>query len=385
MDWRQMLAFCIRLVRTESLPGGEEAAARLAAEEMRKLGYCTRIDAYGSVIGILPGSGGPTVCFDAHLDTVPVTDRDQWTVDPFGGECREGKIFGRGACDMKGQAAAMVYGVARAGRAVSRRGDLMVTLTVCEEVMEGVALQAVLRQHPAQVVVVGEATGLRLARGGRGRAELTVTTRGRAAHSSHPEEGENAVMLMARVLQGLANASPPRHPVLGEGIAVVTDVISEPYPGMSVVPHGCRITIDRRLLPTDTQQKVLEELQEVALSAVGSGKAEVRIARGRHRTWTGAELEGAKYFPAWLLPEEHPVVQRARQALRQCGLPGELTTYQYCTNAAGSCGVLGIPTVGFGPGEERGAHVADEHMSVDQLVEAMAGYEALARELASGS
>jgi acetylornithine deacetylase/succinyl-diaminopimelate desuccinylase-like protein len=103
----------------------------------------------------------------------------------------------------------------------------------------------------------------------------------------------------------------------------------------------------------------------------------VKIARGEHPTYTGQTLTGDKFLPAWLLAEDAPFVQAALAGLRTAGLNPQLTAYQFCTNAAYSAGTAGIPTVGFGPGRERDAHIIDERLSVEELYAAARGYHAI--------
>jgi acetylornithine deacetylase/succinyl-diaminopimelate desuccinylase-like protein len=136
------------------------------------------------------------------------------------------------------------------------------------------------------------------------------------------------------------------------------------------------VTYDRRLLPGEMPESVLQavttlpDLQGVNFNAT--------LAQGEHRTHTGAVLRGPKFFPAWLLAEDHPFVQTALSGLDAAGLTPQLGTYRFCTNAAYSAGMAGVPTVGFGPGAEGDAHVVDEHLELAALERAAQGYQSLA-------
>jgi putative selenium metabolism hydrolase len=228
--------------------------------------------------------------------------------------------------------------------------------------------------HPSYVVI-GEATGLDLVRGGRGRAEISLETIGVPSHSSRPDLGRNAVYDMMTVVDAVRNLPMRTDPLLGPGILALTDIISEPYPGYSVIPSRCRATFDRRLLVGETAESVLAEI--MALPGLAGVNLRARIAVGEHTTYTGVTLRPQKFLPAWTVSESEPLVQMALAGLRGAGLEPQLSAYRFCTNAAYSAGVAGIPTIGFGPGKEERAHVIDEYLRVSELVNAARGYRAI--------
>jgi putative selenium metabolism hydrolase len=225
--------------------------------------------------------------------------------------------------------------------------------------------------------VIGEATRLELNRGGRGRAEFKVTTQGRSAHSSSPAAGRCAVSDMLQVIRAIAGRPEPADSFLGPGSIVLTDIISQPYPGRSVIPYRCLVTYDRRLLPGESRDSLLEELR--SLPALEGVDFSVALADQEERTCGGSTLRGEKFFPAWILSEQHPFVQAALRGLRSAGLNPRIGAYRFCTNAAYCAGVAGIPTVGFGIGREEDAHVVDESISVADLATAAAGYQGIIR------
>jgi len=303
-DFPSLINFLQGLIQTSSLSGQEGALVGLMAAEMQKLGFDrVWVDDYGSVIGCIEGDlPGPTLLFDGHCDTVDANAAD-WTYDPLGGVIEAGRIYGRGAADMKAALAAMVY----AGGTLSRknlRGRVVVSGTVCEEVAEGAALRHVVAALNPDYVVIGEATGLNLNRGGRGRAEIKITTHGQSAHSSSPGAGHCAVTDMTRLLVAVNHLPVREDALLGPASIVLTDIISEPYPGHSVIPYRCHVTCDRRLLPGETWAQVLAGLNEAA----GDGKItfNIELAPLAETTYTGKLLEGEKFFPAWTVPENHP-------------------------------------------------------------------------------
>jgi putative selenium metabolism hydrolase len=363
--------FLQALIQIQTLSGEEQPVIERVVAEMQRLGY-DRVwtDANGSLIGLIEGNGsGPTLLLDAHGDTVGVAPGVPWQHDPFGGAIEAGRMYGRGTSDMKGALAAMVYAAAAADK-TRLAGRVVVSVTVMEEVMEGVSLRTVMEEVRPDFVVIGESTGLNLNHGGRGRAEIHLEAIGRPAHSSTPHLGLNAVHLMLAAVQAIEAMPLPSDPLLGEAIMALTDIISDPYPGYSVIPSRCRVTYDRRLLPGETMVGVVEAIQALpALAGVN-----VTLAQGEHTTYTGATLKGPKFFPAWKFPTDHPLVQAALTGLRAASLQPALSAYRFCTNAAYSAGHAGVPTIGFGPSTEGQAHVVDEYIELDQLYKAARGY-----------
>lgn len=363
---------------------GEREAAQVAVEAMAALGYeDVGIDELGNATGVIRGQGDDWVVFDGHLDTVGVGDPEAWLSDPFKATKLGARLHGRGTADMKGAIAAMIAGIARL-RDDPPACNIVVSASVAEELVEGYALGRVLDRYPAKAVVIGEATGLRIARAQRGRAEILIQTRGIPAHSSTPQLGVNAVKAMAAVIYGLSALELPEDDLLGPAVLEVTDVMSHPYPGLSVIPERCDATFDRRLLVGETEESVLAEI-EAALDRIKEGypqlQAQESIAVDRFTSWTGAEVVAPNFAPAWRMADDAPIVQAAAGALEAVGLEPVLSHYAFCTNGSESAGRRGIPTIGFGPGDEAQAHTIDESVEIEELYRAADGYAALAREL----
>lgn len=389
-EWSDVVALTKKLVAAPSFgAGGERAACEVALEAMRHLGYEEiGYDALGNVTGRLAGNGGGgtgCVLFDGHVDTVGVGDPSAWSGDPFQAWERDGFLYGRGVADMKGAIAAMLVGVARL-KGDAAGCDIVVSVSVAEEEVEGVALGHVLDRYRPKAVVIGEATNLHLARAQRGRAEIVVETIGRPAHSSRPHLGRNAIKPMATLVNLLGNLPMPSDPLLGSAVLEVTDIISAPYPGLSVIPERCRATFDRRMLVGETDEDVLAEVQAILDAYVANDPeiaARASIAVDSFDTWTGYRLEAANCAPAWKMDDEAAIVQRGMGALTHAGLIPLLGHYSFCTNGSESAGRRDIPTIGFGPGHEDEAHTVDECVEIIHLHAAATGYECLARELAT--
>ena len=377
IDAEALADFVLRLIGTESLSGHEGGVAQLVESEMRQLGMNVEIDELGNVLGSLDAGDGPCILLDSHMDTVGVNNPSDWSHDPRG-ERTGDRIYGRGSMDMKGPLAASIFGVALL-KANLRHGRVVVSASVAEELVEGPAAERVARRIMPDYAIVCEATSLRLAIGQRGRAEIMINVRGRSTHSSRPELGVNAADIMADIIVSLRGLRAPSHPVLGEGILVLTDVMSQPYPGLSVVPDDCTATFDRRTLPNETESQILEPIRDVISSVLQRAGASggAAIAVDEFRTYRGALIKAPNFAPAWYVPAETRFVAAAARGLVESGLNAELCHYAFCTNGSGTAGRLAIPTLGFGPGDEQMAHRVDEYIELAQLVAAAKGYAAI--------
>jgi putative selenium metabolism hydrolase len=315
---------------------------------------------------------------DAHADTVGIAPGVDWERDPFGAVIEKDRMYGRGTADMKGSLAAMLH----AGAALDRTriaGRIVFSASVMEEVVEGFPLEPVIKRFAPDFVLVGEATDLNISHGGRGRAEIHLETIGRPAHSSSPHLGVNAALMMMEAVRDIESLNLPSDPEVGDAILALTDILSEPYPGHSMIPSRCRVTYDRRTLPGETEEAVLAPLRQI-----GEGKAlRAVIGEARYTTYTGVEIRVPKFFHAWKLDTGHGLVQRTLAGLRFAGLDPGYGVWQFCTNAAYTAGLLNIPTVGFGPGREGQAHVVDEYIDLSDLKAAARGYVGILEQVLS--
>ena len=361
-----------------------DVAARVVAE-MRSLGYDEAfVDPMGNAIGRI-GAGPISLVLDAHLDTVGVGDPGAWPHDPFSGKVEEGIVYGRGASDNKGAVAAEVYsGALMAQTGLDDAGVCVhVVGTVMEEDCDGLALGYVLSETLGEVdaVVLGECTGLGVYRGHRGRIEMKATTKGRSAHASAPERGDNAVTAMAPIVidvDGL-NGRLKDDDFLGKGTVAVTKIECETA-SLNAIPDSCSIYLDRRLTEGETRESAVGEI----IGLEHCDGASVEVLRYAEPSYTGLVLETDKYYPTWVLPEDHALVRAGvaagRAALGHAPAVGKWT---FSTNGVSSAGRLGIPTIGFGPSLERWAHTVDDRCPIDDLVASIAYYAALPHALAN--
>lgn len=362
-----VVELCRELVRIPSLPGDEGRLAALVADRMRSAGLAVETDGLGNVLGVKKGAvPGPTLLFDAHLDTVPAADPSAWAHEPFGAEVSAGRLWGRGAADTKGSLAAMLC----AAEALDDfLGTLLVSASVCEEDLTTVAFSHVLDRHPADLVVVGEPTSLKLGVAQKGRAGLVVETRGRSAHSSRPELGENAVYRMMEAVSRLRSVALPSDPELGRGVSELIEIRSEPNPSTGMVPHLCTARFALRLLPGETADLVIERARRALDGMEG---VSVRLSRCSRRTFTGVEVAMDEFVPAWRSGDSG-LKTRLLETLRTVPFSAP-----YTTNASASA-ARGIPTFLLGPGSIDQAHAVDEWVAVDELVAARDAYLAVGR------
>lgn len=374
-----------QFIRNKSYTGKEKSMVKIVKKVMESLDYDEIIiDDIGNIIGGIHGlEEGPVVLFDGHIDTVSADNVLEWGKNPFSPYISDGKLFGRGASDMKGAFASMVYAIGTLERD-KLKGSIYVSGTVHEETAEGYSINNVLDLVKPDVVVIGEATELRINIGQRGRGEIVLETYGKAAHSSNPDIGINSVLKMNKALLAIREKYIEREDVLGKGILVLTDIISKPYPGQSVIPGICQVTFDRRLLLGETRENVLDDIK-VILEFLKEQDSEfsykLYFKKNSFKTYNGFSFSGDKFYLPWKIDEEDIIVIKAKKALIKAGIKPEISVYSFCTNGSTTCGKRGIKTIGFGPGREQEAHITNEFICIDDLERSIIGYRFLALAL----
>jgi len=380
-----MAKFLQELVRIPSLSTHEEAVAERLATEMRRVGFAdVWTDRAGSVVGRIGTGQGPKLLYNGHMDVVDVGDPARWRHPPYGGVIEDGVLYGRGACDMKGALAAMVYAVkALLDAGVELAGDLYVVGVVQEEPCEGLAMRVLVEEEGIRpdYVVLGEPSNLQIRVGHRGRMEMEVKVRGRAAHASSPDLGNNAIHNAARLIFGIELLAPrlATDPLMGQGTIAVTEIESQAA-SRNAVPDCCKFYIDRRLTLGETARKALAEIQNII--STEEVDAQVRVTEYRAASYSGFDCRTRNVFPAWVVPEDHPLVQATVRSIRQTlGYRPRLSRWSFSTDGAYTAGVANLPTVGFGPGEEQYAHTQDEQIRLNDVVDAARVYARLAVEI----
>ncbi len=366
----ELLEFAQDLVRIKSFSGKEKEAALLIASKMKDLGYDeVTVDRYGNVLGRM-GNGGRKLLFDSHTDVVEVTDADQWQVPPFSGEIKDGFIHGRGAADMKCGLVASVFAPVIAKKEGKLDGNTVyVSCTIFEEDCDGVGLELLLKDSHIQpdYAVICEPTDNHIAIGHKGKAQIILKTRGVSAHGSAPEKGVNAVYAMAGIIQRVEQTNLNLPVIDGRRGTLVLSRISSTAVSLNAVPSECEIYLDRRTVPGETEANLKAEMD-----AVIAGKdAAWEVDAIRRTSWTGESITYRPLHTAWEIGREHPLTQAFLNAYAQArgAAPDQLDFMDYSTNAVATV-ARGIPTIIFGPGDPKLAHMHDERCAVSQLEEA---------------
>jgi putative selenium metabolism hydrolase len=374
-----------RLVQIPSLSGQEEAVNAELGRQMIEAGFDeVRTDGLGNVIGRIGGGPRP-LAIDAHMDTVDVGNRANWSFEPFSGEVKDGFVHGRGSVDQKGGAAAFVT----AGRILKElslgdRLTLLCTGTVMEEDCDGLCWKYLIEEEGLrpELVISTEPTSLNLYRGQRGRMEIGVDFRGLSAHGSAPERGRNAIYPAARACLAIEKLHPTLadDAFLGKGSITVTEFRSG-TPSLCAVADSAHLHLDRRLTAGETAESALAEVRAL----VDDPTAEVSVLHYNGLACTGLRYGMQKYYPTWVIPADHAAVTAGVAVHEELfGRAPVIDRWTFSTNGVAINGLHGIPVIGFGPGDEPQAHAPDERVPVEHLVRASAFYALFAMRMAAG-
>ncbi len=326
-----VIAFTQELVRIKSYTHDEEEIVSFIAAKMKSLGYDEVIqDDFGNVAGRI-GSGETTILFDSHCDTVAVNDADKWIADPFGGEIIDGKLYGRGAVDMKGAIAATVYaGYAMKQLSLHEGKSIYVSCSILEEDVEGEALLYLCDKNKItpDFAVICEPSSSKLALGHRGRAMLTISTEGVSAHGSSPELGVNAVYKVKDII-GRIEELQLRLTADDNAGSIALSRIESRAVSLNAVPDYCKLYLDRRLELGETRESVSRELDAL----VEGTSATWEVLKIRDRTWTGKELTCEAFFLPWELDQNHLLTRAGIEAFKDAsGHEATLFKWNFSTN-----------------------------------------------------
>ena len=336
------------------VPGapGEAAVAEVAAQALRSGGldvvFQEAAPGRPNVVGVLEGrEPGPSIMLCGHLDTVGV----EGMADPFTPRVVDGRLYGRGAQDMKGGVAAMIAAAVMLATEW-RRGRLIVAC-VADEEYESVGADALVQEWTADAAIVTEPTDLTMAVGHKGFAWIEVVTTGRAAHGSRPKEGRDAIVDMARVLmeldakdRELQGRAPSEH----QGTASLHASIISGGRELSVYPDRCVLQIERRTVSGEEDSVVIREMNAIleSLHAADHGfRADARLMTSR---------------PPYRLSPSEPLPVALAASLEARGLSTTPAGMSFWTDAAILAGA-GIPSLLFGPGGA-GLHSVEEYVNL---------------------
>ncbi len=373
IDGDALVRFVRQLVRIPSVHDparglDEQPAAELVAEQMRAFGWDPEIDMVApgrpNVIAVVEGGGGPgpTLMFEGHTDVV--TEGDGWTVDPFGGELRDGKVWGRGAADMKGGLAAMLF----AADALSRRGPfpgrVVLAALVDEEGMMLGAKDMVARGRTDGVdaAICCEPEGGEICHVAKGAVRLRIDLHGKMAHGAMPFEGRNPNRGVAAAITALADHElvlQARHgddPYLGQVWITATVLAAGTAAQMNVMPANASMWVDVRTLPGLDHAALVPELADLVAAAAAPLGIATEMTVIDDRPAIAVADDDRLVRAVW---EAHEAVGGSEPRLG--GVPGS-------TDGTIITSRTGIPTVVYGPGGKWIAHQADEFVEVDDLL-----------------
>lgn len=358
-------------------PGGDEAgAAQLLAGLFTAHGLTADVDSFDDDHVNLTatasfGAGGPTIVLNSHLDVVPAVG--EWTTAAFDPRIRQGRMFGRGSADAKGSLAPMAIALLRlvhAGADSGLRGTVVYTAVGDEEVGSRGARHLLTDLAGIDGAIIGEPTSLRLLSAHKGSVRPVIELTGKAAHAAAPGKGVNAIRAVGPLL-GLFDAygaelSERVHPLTG--CPTATPVLISGGEAPNAVPASCRVTIDRRLVPGETAESALAEI-EMLLAKFNADNAPVTATIAECAPSTGGPSQTA---------DTDPFVVTCRHALDGIGADSTLSGLIVNCDMT-HFRAAGIPTVVIGPGELEAMHVRDESIDLDELRRAVDVYEALLR------
>jgi succinyl-diaminopimelate desuccinylase len=381
VETKEIVALLQDLVRIPSMnpPGSSGDCARFLRDRFQQEGIDAEIvegrEGVANVVARLEGRRrGKRLVLNGHLDVV--APGEEWSVDPFGGAIQDGKLYGRGTCDMKSGVAAMACAmIDRKRRGADFDGEIVFmgvgdeeTGSVCgtvyllnENVVEG-----------ADFGIVSEPTSLRVELGNRGLRWIDIEVRGKASHAGRPYLGVNAIGYAAQIVEAIHSIRfDQRHDFFEIPTPSISVTMIRGGTKVNIIPERCDLAVDRRMIPGETGGQVLEELRSAIVPIVEQEKAlDVRF-KMRPVNWD-----------AYVISEDEPIAKVMITAVEEItGTEPAVTGKAACTDASYLYHLKGIPTVIFGPGNEKLSHKPDECVKIDDLVTATRVYGAVFEKL----
>lgn len=373
----ELIRFAQDLVRIRSLSGQEGEIIRFIEKKMLALGYeDVAIDTMGNLVGRI-GSGPSSILFDSHVDTVEVNDAEAWTRPPFAGEIVDGRLYGRGSVDMKSSVAASVYAAAAAKAAGLDAGrTIYVSCTVSEEDCDGENLKHLFKERNLRpdYVVICEPSSNTIVLGHKGKAQISIKTHGVSAHGAAPEKGVNAIYEMAEIIRRVEAANLELMKQEAPRPTLVMSRISSVAASLNAVPSECEAYLDRRIVPGETAEDIRREMDRI----IAGKKATWEVGALHRKSWTGMGLRYEPFHLAWQIGLDHELAKACIAAYEAYfgSAPAGYGFWDFSTNAVTPVS-LGIPTIGFGAGDHKLAHMVDENCPVEQIVDACGFYTEL--------
>lgn len=377
----KIIKFLKEICAIPSMDSNIKMVGERIAMELKMLQFDeVRFDKMGNIVGRI-GNGSRSIVYDSHIDTVGIGDPHAWKWDPFKGKVEDDILYARGAVDEKGSTPGMIYGLSIARDFGLLEGWSAYYFGNMEEWCDGIAPNSFVEVDPQVLpdfVVIGEPTCMRVYRGHKGRLEIKVTAKGISAHAASNHLGDNAIYKLLPIISGIRDMEKDLgdHSFLGHGKITVSDMKVQ-TPSINAVPDEATLFIDRRMTFGETKEQVRSQI-EALIPEKDKRSVKIEELVYDEPSYTGFKFPVDKYFPAWVLEEDHPLVQAGIQARSLIGLPeSETGKWEFSTNGTYWAGKRGIASIGFGPGDEVFAHSVGECISLKDVVKATEFYSIL--------
>ncbi|MBI3741483.1 MAG: YgeY family selenium metabolism-linked hydrolase [Chloroflexi bacterium] len=367
----------------------KQVGERVGAEMTRLKFDEVRFDQMGNILGRIGPSPSlrmaRVIVYDSHIDTVGIGDPASWQWDPFKGKIENGILFARGACDEKGSTPGMVYGLALARDLGWLDGFTAYYFGNMEEWCDGIAPNTFVEVDPKvrpDFVVVGEPTKMQVYRGHKGRVELKIAAKGKSAHAASNFLGDNAIYKLLDIIAGIRDLDATLHTdaFLGKGTVTVSDMKVSTV-SINAVPDEATIFIDRRVTFGETKEQAVAQINAL-IPNDQRDKIKLEELFYDEPSYTGFKFPVDKYYPAWALEENHPLVEAGQKTIQALWNETRATgKWSFSTNGTYWAGKANIPSIGFGPGDEIYAHSTLDQNKLDDVVAATEFYALLPKML----
>lgn len=362
----EIISILTSLVRipSENPPGLEKECTEYIVQQLGHWGIdveviCEPFEQRPQAVAIYGTGQNPILILNGHVDVVPAGDRDAWTVDPYAGIVKEGKLFGRGAADMKGGLTAAMLTLKTLKETNFRlKGTLMVQFAVGEETAEPGTRRLLEKGFTGNWAIVLEPTGLQVATSVKGLAWYKINVRGQPCHASRPWLGRNAIIKACEIIHAIHSynrlLSARRHPLLDRAHATVTMINGGDKE--NVIPGTCDFVVDRRILPNERIGNVDDEICKILQTTV-------KLEEGFSASW-----QRYRYYQPAEIPVESRVAEVVRKYSKEiAGVPEKAFGMLAATDARNFINDAGVPAITWGPGNLEQAHTYDEYIELRQI------------------
>lgn len=358
----RLISLLSDMIKIPSVSGNEQKLAEFINEYCNNAGLLSNIDEHGNVLAIAKGkNAGKRLAFNSHLDTVPVGDG--WTFDPFGAEIVENRMYGRGSTDCKAAIASQIIAIISLLESGAKfNGEVALMYPVNEEVQQ-IEKKGTLKMldagFTADMAINGEDTDLDICLACAGMVEVKVTTIGVGAHGGTPFKGKNAISMMSKLLLEIEKIKPGTHKYINGSVNI--GVISGGERS-SVVPDKCEAKISRFIVPGEKGKDFLAEVIEIVNRLKEEDNSFEALVELTYDTNPSEVSENSEIVKA--IVDAHKILN----------LEYNLTGTPQHDDADFLTNIAKIPTLLYGPGTGLMAHMPDEYVILDEVIEAAKVY-----------